>query len=248
MRPVVRPWLFRLSLFPLVAALALVFSGCASTYKVTVSSINNPELPNGTTYVLTTADPNLPEKDLNYHMVADRVRTALAAKGMYEAASPNDADVVITIEYGARPPRTKVTTVQSTAILTPDPLGRDIDPITGRPYPYPNSGNNSITIGGPNPNQYPYPYPSGRTQTMTTTEERVTVVSEKYIRLSARENIKPRDRGRKKAAQVWIVEAIIEDEKSDVHDVMPPMVTALTDYIGQNSGGKQTVVVSSDET
>jgi hypothetical protein len=75
----------------------------------------------------------------------------------------------------------------------------------------------------------------------------VTIVSEKYIRLTARENVKPRDRGRKKAAQVWIVEAIVEDEKSDVHDVMPPMVDAMTDYIGVSSGGKQTVVVSSDE-
>jgi hypothetical protein len=225
-------------------ALAVSFSGCATSYKVQVNSIVNPELPPGTTYVLTTSDPNLPEKDLNYYEVADRVRTALAAKGMYEAASPAEADIVVTIEYGAHAPKTKVTTVQSTQVLPPDPLGREIDPLTGRPYPP-----NTIMIGGGgrNSSQYPYPYPTGRSQTVTTTEERVTQVSEKYIRLTARENIKPRDRSKKKAAQVWIVEAIIEDEDSDVYKCMPPLVDALTEYIGVSSGGKQTVVVSSDE-
>jgi hypothetical protein len=248
---VARRWLARLPAAGLAAALALGISGCASTYKVEINSITNPEIPNGTTYVLTTADPNLPDKDFNYPEVADRVRTALAAKGMYEAPSPNDADIVVTIEYGARAPTTKTTTVQSTQVLPADPLGMGVDPLTGRPYPN-NMGNNSITIGG-NPSQgqygqYPgsYPYPSGRSQTVTTSEERTTVVSEKFIRLTARENVKPRERAKKKPAQVWIVEAIIEDEDSDVQECMPPMVSAMTDFIGVSSGGKQTVVVSAD--
>jgi hypothetical protein len=120
----------------------------------------------------------------------------------------------------------------------------NIDPLTGRAYPP-----NTITIGG-NPSQRNYPgspYPSGGAQTVTTTTERVTEVSEKYVRLSARENIKPRDRTKKKAAQVWVVEAIVEDEDSDVYKVMPPMMTALTDYIGVSSSGKKTVTVTSDE-
>lgn len=235
-----RRWLSYVQNAGLLAALALGLGGCATSYKVQVNSIINPELPTGTTYVLTTQDPNLPDKDLGYYEVADRVRTALAAKGMYEAPSAADADIVVEIDYGARAPKTKVTTVQQTHIVPPDPLGREIDPFTGRPYPP-----NTITIGGRNQN--PYPYNTGRSQTMTTTEERITTVSEKYIRLTARENVKPRDRSRKKAAQVWIAEAIIEDANSDVHTCMPPMVDALTDYIGVSSGGKQTVVVTSDE-
>jgi hypothetical protein len=46
---------------------------------------------------------------------------------------------------------------------------------------------------------------------------------------------------------VWTVEAVIEDEESDVYDCMPPMESAMTDFIGISSCGKQTVVVSADE-
>lgn len=234
----------------LIAALALLGSGCASTFKVEVNSITNPEVPPATTYALVPKDPNMPEKDIGYQDVADRVRTALAAKGMYEAPDPKDADIIVEIDYGARPPKTKVTTVNSTHVVPTDPLGREIDPLTGRPYP----GTGGITIGtggntypGSYPGSYPGGYPGGRMATVTTTEERITTVSEKYIRLTARENVKPHERGRKRAAQVWVVEAIVEDEDSDVHTCMPPMVNALTDYIGVSSGGKQTVKITTDE-
>jgi hypothetical protein len=234
-------WLSHLPSAFLAVLCGVGISGCASSYKVEVNSIINPEMPTPMSYTLTTRDPNLPQKDVGYYAVADRVRTALAAKGMYEAPRPQDADIVVEIDYGEHAPQTKVETVRSTTMVPPDPLGRAIDPLTGRPYP-----DNSITIGGPNRNQID-PYNSGRMTPVTTYEERVTTVSEKYIRLTASENVPPHEQARRRPAQVWIVEAIIEDEDSDVHDCMPALVAALTDYIGVSTAGKQTVTITTDE-
>lgn len=225
----------------LIACLIAVgFSGCATSYKVEINSIINPEIPTATTYTLTTRDPNLPQKDVGYYNAADRVRTALAAKGMYEAPRPEDADIIVEIDYGEHAPKTKVTTVNSTQMVSPSILGNNVDPLTGRPYP-----NNTITIGGRN--QVDPFNTNNRMQSVSTTEERITTVSEKYIRLTATENVPVRERARRKAAQVWIVEAIIEDENSDVQDCVPPMVTALTDYIGVSTAGKTTVTVAEEK-
>jgi len=230
---------------PFLALLAGIgFSGCATSYKVEVNSIINPEAPTPTTYTLTTRDPNLPQKDVAYYNVADRVRTALAAKGMYEAPRPGDADIIVEIDYGEHAPKTKVTTINSTQMVPPSIIGGQIDPLTGRPYPYPSNG--GITIGGNNNQIDPF-NTSGRMQSVSTTEERITTVSEKYIRLTATENVPVPQRARRKPSQVWIVEAIIEDENSDVQDCIPSMVTALTDYIGVSTAGKTTVTVAKEQ-
>ncbi len=250
----VRRYLSRLPEFVLVSLLAWIVSGCSTrTYKVEVNSLTRPEVPPATTYLLTTRDPNLPDKDLGYYEVADRVRTALAAKGMYEAPVGTDPDIVVEIDYGEHAPHTSVTTVRSTQLVPTNQMGAQIDPITGRPYP---GSGPMITIGG-NPNVNPMdpygstnpmdPYGRGGMQTVQSEEQRITTVSEKYIRLTATEGGNPRARAGKKAAQVWIAEAIVEDEKSDVHECMPALVNALTDYIGVSSGGKRTVTISTDE-
>lgn len=252
--PRVTPCRLRFCSLPVFAAM-LLLAGCATSYKVEVNSITSPNMTPATTYALVTRDPNLPQRDLEYYMVADRVRTALAEKGMYEAPVPEEADIIVEIDYGERAPKTKVTNVQSTQIVPPNPLGVEIDPLTGRPYPP------TIVIGGPGsgvypgggvypgtyPGQYPYPYPSTRAQTITTQEQRITTVSEKYIRLTATENIPPSERARRRPAQLWIVEALVEDEDSSVHECMPPMVSALTDFIGVSSGGKHVVTVAAEE-
>ena len=82
------------SMLALSAVLALL-GGCnaTKTYTVQVDAISAPvavgePAANGQSYHLRTRNPQLDEGSLRYKEVADYVRTALSAKGMYEAPNP----------------------------------------------------------------------------------------------------------------------------------------------------------------
>jgi hypothetical protein len=229
----------------LTAVVAVLASGCSTTsYKVEVDAINNPELPTGTAYILAPKDPAKPNHDLHYEEVAERVRLALGAKGMYEAADPTLADVIVEFDYGERGLHQETRTVNRTQIVQPSVTGIPIDPTTGRPYPagtYP-PGTYPSGAGG-----YPsgtYPYPSNRSQVVSVPETESIMVSEKYVNVSARENPRARDRKKTAPKDVWQVEAVVEDQKSSVYTCMPALVGALSDYIGTSTGGKQVVNVN----
>ena len=62
---------------------------------------------------------------------------------------------------------------------------------------------------------------------------------EKYLRISAREN-KQMEEGRP-PPEIWSVNVSSEDKSDDLRKYLPILASASVDYIGKDSGEKQTV-------
>ena len=59
----------------------------------------------------------------------------------------------------------------------------------------------------------------------------------KHLQISARENTSAQGRTGRPAREVWRVEAVLDDEEADVHRSIPPLVDAVIEYMGTNTGG-----------
>lgn len=104
-----------LALLPRVVPLlsVLACAGCTETktYTVQVDAISRPtaterETPPRSDHILAR-NPRLNEDSLRYKEVTDYVRTALSGRDMYEAPTPEKADMVIDVDYGMESPRIK---------------------------------------------------------------------------------------------------------------------------------------------
>lgn len=85
--------------FVFVPAL-VVLSGCTTTHEVTVDAISNSTKPMGASYRLEVHDPSGGvDPALNAQAVAN-ARSALAARGLYEAPANASPDNIIDLEYG----------------------------------------------------------------------------------------------------------------------------------------------------
>jgi hypothetical protein len=214
------------------AALAVGFAGCdrTQTYHVQVDAISQPPEAGqparaAQSYHIRTHNPQLDESSLRYKEVADYVRTALSGKGMYEAPTPDTADVVIDVDYGMDAPRVKFETIsnpimyetpghfvtEKRAIMVRRPDGsyevREID----------------VQIHVP-----------GRMEFMGMQETiEPVIVYEKYLKLSARPNQDVAE-GRM-PAEVWSVNVSAEDNSKELRRYLPILASATADYIGTNT-------------
>lgn len=95
-----------------VVAVFVVLTGCQDIYDVKVDAINNPQKPTGNSYVLEVQDPSGGvDKELGVQTVVS-VKSALAARGLYEAPANTRPDMVINLEYGVAPGRSNSSTEQ----------------------------------------------------------------------------------------------------------------------------------------
>jgi hypothetical protein len=97
----------------LLAAVLFVGSGCSSNYVLEVESRRAPQYPPGLDAVSYNVmnvvdDSTIDGGKLRRVEAARIVRTALEAHGMYEAPSPERANVLLDIQYGMRPGRIQV--------------------------------------------------------------------------------------------------------------------------------------------
>ncbi len=102
MRGLPRPFLLP------VAAAALLLTGCKTVHDVKIDSINNPAKSLGVSYRLELLDPTGSQADSVTAQVHAGVRTALAARGMFEAPANAPAGMIITAEYGVGPGQMKI--------------------------------------------------------------------------------------------------------------------------------------------
>lgn len=203
----------------LLATAAL--AGCASSssskrHVVRITSAVDPEKSSGFSYTLAT-DPPGKGGDIFHTQVKERVRTALAQRGMYEAPTPARADVIVSFDYGEYPPQTQVTTVTEPVFVEPGMS-------SGIMGPGAMSSSNRSPLG-----------PS-RSQIVMVESVRVTQTQEKYFRIDAREN-------RLEKARIWSVDASIEDEGTPIADCIPAMVDAIIEYIGYRTPQPEEVVI-----
>jgi len=216
----------------LFAAACILLGGCTTAYDVQVDAISKatPNTPAPQSYNIKSSNPKMDEESLRYKEVADYVKTALSGKGMYEAPNPEQADVVVNLDYGMNSPRVKFETVTTPIIM---PVG-----------------------GGTRTVQVPIRDSSGRIigyQTMIIQDPprmevvgyedtvRPVIVYEKYLQISARLN-KEATEGRA-APEVWSVSISSEDTSKDLRKYLPILASASADYIGTNTNAQKSVKI-----
>jgi hypothetical protein len=220
------------SLFLLTAVLGAstaLFTGCnsSSTYTVQVDAIATPTevgqpAPAAQSYHIRSHNPRLDESSLRYKEVTDYVRTALSGKGMYEAPSPDLADVVIDIDYGMDAPRVKFETVSNPiVVMVPGAVHMQEVPIRDRDGNI--IGYRTIAVREPPRQEF-----MGMQESV-----QPVVVYEKFLKLSARTN-KEADEGRA-PPEVWSVNVSAEDKSQELRKYMPILASATADYIGTNT-------------
>lgn len=233
------------TLRPLAGAALLAplvfFAGCSTTtYTVQVDAIAKPTETGAAaaapqSYSIRSKNVKLDETSLRYKEVTDYVKTALSGKGMYEAPRPENADVVIDIDYGMDAPRVKFETMSTPIVMQTggsyetkreERLVRKPDGTTEVIYV-------DVQVFVP-----------GRTEFIGVREEVTPViVYEKYLKVSAREN-KEVSEGRA-PAEVWSVNVSAEDKSQELRKYIPILASATADYIGTNT--KESKPVTIDE-
>ena len=85
----------------------LLAGGCASVYEVTVDAtvqatgVSSPR----TSFHIHDAQATPGPRILRHQEIANQIKTALSAQGLYEAPDVQSADIVVEISYGIEPPR-----------------------------------------------------------------------------------------------------------------------------------------------
>lgn len=212
-------------------------AGCStSTYEVKVDSISKASSQGSIassgelqSYKIKSKDPALGDENLRYKEAADYVKTALSAKGLYEAPTQDRADMIVELDYGMDAPRTKIETV-SVPVYAQAGGGVKYEQV-----PVVDSkGNQSYRTVAV--------YQPPRTELVGFDDvPRQVTIYEKYLHLTAREN-KPAAEGRP-PAEVWSVNVSAEDESKDLRKYLPILASATADYIGKDSTNQRTVKI-----
>ncbi len=219
-----------------VAALGLLLYGCNTTYEMQVDAIKNPQpsTSEAESYVLVPRDPATDTNDLRYKETVNWIKTALSAKGMYEALDPLKADMVIEVDYGMEPPRQEIKIVEEPVFQTVRGPGRYVT--------------QQVTDSQGRVRTIQVYVPGRVSNELVGYRERAisTIVNEKYLVLTSKENLMEQS-GDKPAEELWSVTVTNEDESDNLREYLPIMASAATDYIGEDTQTAQKVKLKSDD-
>ena len=210
------------------AAAVLLAAGCANSTTVKIDSLAKPKAEESISYKILNKNPAVDDDSLRYKEAAGYVRTALSGKGLYEAPDNQNADLVVSIDYGVGPPQSRREVVSEPVYVTlPGQMRMErVQVGTDR------NGNpvyQTVTVQDP-----------PRTEFAGYREYFVTVtVYEKFLRLNATEN-KPAAEGRP-PSEIWTVDITSEGESRDIRKALPILAAASIDYVGKDSLGQKTI-------
>lgn len=209
-------------------------SGCASnTLDVKINSIANAEKPTGTSYRVVTKNGGDPNTDLRTKEAVNYVKAALSGRGMYEAPNPENADMVVEVDYDVEPPRVEFETRSVPVFARVEGGMRSVI------VPTRNSNGTvsyrRVTVMDP------------PTQELIGFEQQTIPVTvyEKYLRVSARENVASGDEA--PPQQLWSVYVSNEAEDNDIRAALPVLASVVVDYIGVTTEKDQEVKVNSND-
>jgi len=218
----------RVATFALLVAGGGLLSSCAHSYEVKVDSLAKPKAEDSISYEIHNANPEVSEDTLRYKEAVGFVRTALSGKGLYESPDPGKADLVVNVDYGVGPPQVRHETVSEPIYLT----------VPGNVYM------ETIQVGTDKSGRAIYT--TVARQDPPTTEFAgfrdyviTTVVYEKHLKLSARENT-PGTEG-KPPTEIWTVDVTSEGESHDLRKALPVLAAATIDFVGKDSHGQKTI-------
>jgi len=222
----------------LVAAVVLL-AGCkTSTYLVQVDAISqagaNGVAPKPArepkSFKVRAHNPKIDEDSLRYREVSDYVKTALSAKGLYEAPTAESADLIIEIDYGMENPRMKYETVTTPIVVFQEGLPtREMVPVATSA-----SGQmiyRSVRVPGP----------QVRKIVGWKEETEPVVVYEKYLKVSAREN-QDSVEGRP-PPELWSVNVSAVDQSQELRKYLPILASATGDFIGTNTKREKSIAI-----
>lgn len=211
-----------------------VLAGCqTNSYNVKINAIaNEAKKPSGESYRIITKNGGDPRTDLRTREAVEYVKAALSGRGLYEAPNPENADMVVEIDYDVEPPRVEFET-------------RSV-PVFARMQ----GGVRSVIV--------PTRTASGEiryrrvsvldppTQELIGFEDKTIPVTvyEKYLRVSARENISSGDE--RPPEQLWSVYVSNEAEDDDIRKTLPVLASVVVDYIGVTTEKDHEVKVNSE--
>ncbi len=206
------------------AVLALLLYGCNTTYEMEVDAIKNPNIQDADSYVIVPRDPEQDVNDLRYMETVAYIKTALSGKGMYEAINALEADMVIEVDYGMEPPRREMKVVEEPVFATiqePDSYQTvsQRDPKTGRVITY------TVRV------------PGRRSRELIGYQERLVavIINEKYMELTAKENMLDAVSSDIPAQEIWSVRVRNYDENDDLREYLPIMAASVADYVGEDT-------------
>jgi hypothetical protein len=210
--------LSRMSVATAASALLLGGSGCASTYQIRVNATHR-DVPAGrdiASYHIAAKDPVVAADSLRYQEIAQHVRTALSARGLYEAPDAERGDMVVEIDYGVAAPRVK-TVNYSVPVFTQSGWGNYDGPLAeGRSAP---------------PDRLAASLDSSSKELVAFNDlQSRVIVREKHISICARDNA-PAAEGRP-PVEFWRIDVSVENEGRDLRAHLPILVSAAMDQIG----------------
>jgi hypothetical protein len=218
-----------------LSALAILFGGCASSYEVKVDSISQPQAKEVASYKIQSRNGSDEPSSLRYQEATNFIKTALSGKGLYEAPADEEADMIVEVDYGVEPPRV---VLERTSMPIYAQVGGGVRYET-------------VMVGTDSRGNPIYRtvavYEPTRTE-LIGYQEMVTPVAmyEKYLRISARENGEVVE-GRP-PPEIWSVNVSSEDESDDLRKYLPILASASIDYIGKDTGAKQTIKVKETDS
>jgi hypothetical protein len=206
-------------------------AGCTTPHELKVDSTSQPPTKEIASYKLKTKVPPGEADSLRIQEATVFIKTALSGRGLYEAPNPDQADVVVDVDFGIEAPRVRME-------------------ITSVPV-YAQTG------GGVRYEQMPVLDAKGNATARTVPvfdpphtemvgyQDVITPVSiyEKYLKISAHEN-KPATEG-KPPLEIWSVSVTSEDESKDLRKYLPLLASASIGYIGKETN-TQTVIKVKD--
>ncbi len=210
---------------------ACLFSeGCANSTEVKVDSLAKPKAEEAISYKIHNANPAIAEDSLRHQEAVGFVRTALSGKGMYETADAASADLVVDVDYGIGPPQTRHETVSEPVYLTLPGQVR-VERVQVGTDKNGNPIYSTVTVQEP-----PRTELVGYRDVVVT-----TVIYEKHLRLTARDN-KPASEGRP-PSEIWTVDVTSEGESHDLRKALPVLAAATIDYVGKDTHGQKVITL-----
>lgn len=112
------------SLAVILLGAALLLAGCSrSRAAVDVSSLASPRAAELRTYTLRPEQPAVAPTDLQFQEFAAITARALGERGFHQAEAPEEAELVILLDYGLGEPELRAAVVQGTRSMM---IGRNL--------------------------------------------------------------------------------------------------------------------------
>lgn len=222
--------------FPLAvvsAFLLVLMTGC-TTRTFRVDAIKNPDVAaSGMAFEVENANPELEDSDPRVKRAADYVRTALSAKGLYEAPEAVPADMKVEVDFGSEAPKREI-------VRHEEPVYRLIrEPGYFVTETYVDEQGRTRTIRRYVPGEEREVFIGWREVIF------VVMVYPKYLRITAREV--PADGSDHVPRELWSVYVTNEDDEKDMEKSLPMLVAAAMDAIDQNASSQRTVTMKEDD-